>query len=136
VGIVEFVRAREPFTERRSEGNSQTADSGSNELLHRLRQDGANLSRNRNFEYFEDPAARQTLRHYQRILRLEKDLLACARQGTVRLCVNTLALDGSTHSLIIEMEIPALRFKRQVFLEEQELRMLREKPVLAALLEQ
>lgn len=108
--------------------------------LRRLR--GApRLSRNRNFELFEEEAARQGLRRHLRLRALARELCRCASLGTVRLLTAPASEGDAARSgaaprarLVVEVEVPSLRFRRQVFVDELELELLSEDPAVAALL--
>lgn len=103
------------------------------QLVARLRREGDTLSRNRNFDLFEDPATRRARKVHLHLLRLEKDLLRFARQGRVRLLAGVL--EGQKGRLVIEMVVPALSLRRHVHLRRGELALLMEKPEIAEILE-
>jgi hypothetical protein len=96
------------------------------ELLARLRENG--VSRNRNFELFHSPAARRALRIHRMLRQLEKDLLRHATRGTLRV----IRLPGDR--VMLELEVPHLKLRRRVFLEEAELALIAQVPEVARLL--
>jgi len=90
---------------------------------------GPLLSRNRNFDLFEDRTARLAQRHHLRLLALARDLTRYAHQGTVR-----LRREPPDQGGIVEVEVPSVHFRRRVFLDAVELELLGEDPQLATLL--
>lgn len=96
------------------------------ELLARLREN--RVSRNRNFELFHSPAARRALRIHRMLRQLEKDLVRHAGRGTLRV------IRLPQNRVIVELEVPHLRLKRRVFLEEAELALMAQVPEVARLL--
>ncbi len=97
-------------------------------LVARLRQQGDALSRNRNFDLFEDPATRRAQKVHLHLMRLERDLVRFARIGTVRL------LAGAAGRSVIELQVPSLSLRRRVYLHPQELALLAQKPEIAKIL--
>jgi hypothetical protein len=104
--------------------------------LHQLRQHGALLSRNRNFELYEHPAARRVLRLHHWLSQLRLDLQRCAESGRVQLRSTSdgeASRDGR-RGHVIELEMPALRFRRTVYLDAEELLLLCEDTRIAMIL--
>ena len=102
------------------------------QLVARLRREGDALSRNRNFELFEDPATRRAQKLHLHLLRLERDLVRFARQGRVRLLSGPVY--GRNGRLVIEVVVPALSMRRHVYLDARELDLIMEKPEIAEIL--
>jgi hypothetical protein len=111
----------------------------SDERLGRLRA-AARLSRNRNFQLFENEAGRLTARrHALRLAALAGELRRYARLGSVRL--TRLSAEAAAVSpgwpavgTLVEIEVPSLRFRRQVLLDDVELELLGEDPAVARML--
>jgi hypothetical protein len=96
----------------------------------RIRREGERMSRNKNFELYQNPTARRALRLHHLLLRLERDLLRHAGRSTVRL----LPPPSGSSRAVLELTIPHLRLVRRVFLEPEELHLLRESSEIAELL--
>jgi hypothetical protein len=99
------------------------------EWVTRIRQARGGLSRNRHFDLYLNPAARSALRLVLRLSRLQRDLQAIAQQGQVRILTEPM-----DHRIVIELEVPALRLRRRVFISSDELAILREDPKIASIL--
>lgn len=102
--------------------------------LAQMRHAGAALSRNRNFELYEPPAARRLLRLHRWLRQLELDLQRCAAQGEVRLRSPRERSSNHPRANVLELAIPSLRFRRTVYLDEEELRLLQEAQPIALIL--
>lgn len=100
------------------------------EVVAMLRREGRSLSRNRNYDLFEHPLARRALKVHHHLRRLEQDLLRHARSCRLRL----RPAHADPLRSVIEMEVPALRLKRRIYLEAEELAFLRENPKIAQIL--
>jgi len=100
----------------------------------RLRREGDALSRNRNFELFEEPVARRAQKLHLHLLRLERDLIRFAGQGRVRLV--SAGANGANGRPVIEMVVPALSLRRRVYLDPGELKLLMDKAEIAEILEE
>ncbi len=92
---------------------------------------GAALSRNRNFDLYEPKAARRVLRLHLWLKQLERDLRRCAVDGEVRLLRDESA---SPRAIVLELTIPSLRFRRTVYLDEDELGLLQESGPIAEII--
>lgn len=103
------------------------------QLLARLRHEGQALSRNRNFELFQQPAARRALKLHLHLQRLERDLLRFASRGRITLQAAP-AEAGAGGRVVIEIVVPALAMRRQVYVSPDELQLLLEKPEIARIL--
>jgi hypothetical protein len=102
-------------------------------MLVRLRSQSSGLSRNRNFELFENPVARRALRLHLMLRKLEKDLIDFARAGTAR--IKLLESTGPGESLnVLQIDHPGLKLKRRIFLSSEELALLRQSPQVAKIL--
>jgi hypothetical protein len=99
------------------------------ELIRRLR---SGLSRNRNFELFQQPTARRALRVHLMLRQLEKDLLRHADGASIR--VQTADAGPQEGPLILEIVVPALKLRRRVHLRRQELELLCQNPEIARIL--
>jgi hypothetical protein len=116
------------------------------EVLARLRQEPG-LSRNRHYDFFQSPEARQALRAHLRVKKLQGELLGYAREGSVRV-IATAGSSGSSSSseeaagscgqgaIILEVDLPSLRLRRHIHLHPLEMEALCEDPRLADLLGQ
>lgn len=101
------------------------------QLVAQLRQQGDALSRNRNFDLFEDPATRRARKVHLHLLRLERDLVRFSRTGRVRLLSGT---SNGHEGPVIELQVPALSLHRRIYLHPQELALLAQKPEIAKIL--
>ena len=99
--------------------------------LARLWRGGAALSRNRNFDLYEPGAARRLLRLHLWLKQLERDLRCCAARGEVRLLRGD---STSARAIVLELTIPSLRFRRTVYLADDELGLLQESRPIAEIL--
>jgi hypothetical protein len=100
--------------------------------LRQLRQRGVLLSRNRNFELYEHPAARRILRLHHWLNQLQLDLQRCTERGSVRL--RPVIGSNRERRHILELEMPTLRFRRTVYLDADELLLLRQDRRMATIL--
>lgn len=102
-------------------------------FLSLMRESGTRLSRNRNFDLFENPCARRAHRIHQMLTQLEKDLIWHAREGT-RISVDEGADEEGAVRFRLEITAPTLRLKRTVFLRPFEMDLLMQSPRVARLL--
>jgi hypothetical protein len=101
-------------------------DSTINKLILKLRNN--ELSRNRNFELFKNPAARRALQIHLLLRQLEKELtrLATSDSGKV-------AVEEHNGRVVIQIDDPSLRLRRSVYLSRDEVRLLLQEPAVARL---
>jgi hypothetical protein len=103
------------------------------QLLARLLEPDAPLTRNRHFHTLDNPEGRHALRLARRLRALAKELVRAGAEGT-RASVRVLA-DGETREL--KWESPTLKAQRWVVLGEEEFALLAQMPgVTAALLQE
>lgn len=102
------------------------------DLVARLRSEGSKLSRNRNFDLFEDKNARRALRLHKMLRKLERDLIRYARRKA-QIHVKK-SHKQSQPKTVIEVHDPSIRLKRKIFLDQRELVLLCERPELEQLL--
>ncbi len=99
------------------------------ELMTLMRAEGGRLSRNRNFDLFEEPTARLALRRHLHLRSLERDLLRFGKEGCIRLLIDH-AGPPEGDRIVLALEVPAIRLHRRVYLSRPELQLLREVPGL------
>jgi len=93
------------------------------------------VSRNRNFDLFQVPAARRALRVHLMLQQLERDLLDCAsRDGVVRLDGYVGGEGAEPRRRVLEIDDGEMKLRRRVYLTEEEVSLLLEVPLIASLL--
>lgn len=101
-------------------------------VLARLRANA--ISRNRNFELFQQPAARRAHRLHLLLQQLERELLACAERDTVQVRLDGYSQDDGPPRRVLEIVDDELRLRRQVYLSEEELDLLMKVPDIVRVL--
>lgn len=96
------------------------------DLVARLRAGKERLSRNRNFDFFEQPHAKLALRRHHYLQRLERDLLHLGPDGVVTL--REESGPGGQTRLVLSWDMPGLRLRRLTYLTKEEVRLLRMVP--------
>jgi hypothetical protein len=101
-------------------------------LIRRLQDPSGPLSRNRHFHTFETPEGKLALKVARRLKSLQRDILACAREGKRARVVHHFSGKGFHR---IELVLERLRGSRTSILAEGELELLRELPGVQEVLE-
>jgi hypothetical protein len=94
------------------------------QLVRRLCEDSQPLSRNRHFHAFHSPEGRRALRISRRLRSLQRDILACAREGR-RAWLRPLEQAGDRG---IELKLERARGFRVSLLNEPEFKLFQELP--------
>jgi hypothetical protein len=93
-------------------------------LIRRLHDPSRPLSRNRHFHTFETPEGKMALKAARRLKSLQRDILACAREGRYAQVIRS----GKKGQLQIELQLERIRGRRVSILKEGELELLEELP--------
>ncbi len=107
------------------------------EIMVLLRAGDQAVSRNRNFDLFEDPTARLALRKHKHLLGLERDLRRHLQRPGSEARIQLLPCADSSEDdprVVLLLEIPAIRLKRRVYLSAGELELLRQAPGMERIL--
>ena len=94
-------------------------------LIERLHDASAPLSRNRHFHTFQTPEGKRALKTSRRLRSLQRDILACRREG--RAARVTPALDARGERRV-ELALDRIKGRRTAILEQEELELLSELP--------
>lgn len=95
-------------------------------LIERLHDPSQPMSRNRHFHTFDTPEGRVALRTSRRLKSLQRDILACHREGRRPRVLRTPAADGGEHR--IELVLERIKGSRSSLLHPAELELLRALP--------
>ena len=95
-------------------------------MVERMMEDGRSFSRNRNFSAFDDSRLKNATRIVRYLRSIQADLLAYGSRGTVKLTLLDGPRDG--RSIRVEVDRSEVRGRREAYLNEDELRLLRLNP--------
>jgi hypothetical protein len=94
-------------------------------LIERLHEPSGPLSRNRHFHTFETPEGRLALKTSRRLKSLQRDILACRREGRPARVSPSVNGRGERR---LELLMERIRGKRTALLEPEELELLLQLP--------
>jgi len=100
-------------------------------LIQRLHHPSRPLSRNRHFHTFSTPEGQRALQLSRRLRNLQRDILACAREGGLTI----IQREDAEGQRRIELTLEKLKGRRVSMLEEDEFELLRELPGVEAAFE-
>ena len=100
-------------------------DSFVRRMIERLHDPASALSRNRHFHTFETPEGRQALKTSRRLKSLQRDIIACHREGRP---VEIAQIEEGGGALRIELSFVRIRGRRTAILEPAELELLAQLP--------
>lgn len=102
-------------------------------LIQRLQDPSEPLSRNRHFHTFDNPDGRYALRMARRLKALQREILACTREGHRARFSRRLEADGGWR---IELSLDRVHGRRTSWLAHDEFELLAELPGVREALEE
>ncbi len=94
-------------------------------LIERLHDPSAPLSRNRHFHTFETPEGRRALKTSRRLKSLQRDILACQREGRAARVTPIRDTKGERR---LELSMERVKGRRTAVLEKDEFELLAQLP--------
>jgi hypothetical protein len=94
-------------------------------LIERLHDPAAPLSRNRHFHTFETPEGHRALKTSRRLRSLQRDILACQREGRV---ARVVRVEDSRGQRRLELSLDRIKGRRTAVLEQDEYELLADLP--------
>lgn len=102
-------------------------------LVERLHDPTRPLSRNRHFHTFDTPEGRSALKVSRRLKSLQRDIMACHKEGRPARFARQLGEDGETR---IELLMERIRGRRVSMLQDAEFELLAQLPGVREALEE
>jgi hypothetical protein len=94
-------------------------------LIERMHDPSAPLTRNRHFHTFDTPEGKRALKTSRRLLSLQKDILACRKEGRL---AKVSASKNATGAHRLELSLERIKGRRTALLEEDEFELLTQLP--------
>lgn len=102
-------------------------------LVERLHDPTRPLSRNRHFHTFDTPEGRSALKMSRRLKSLQRDIMACHKEGSRARFFRQLGPDGQTR---IELQMERIQGRRVALLQDAEFELLAQLPGVRDALEE
>lgn len=102
-------------------------------LVERLHDPTRPLSRNRHFHTFDTPEGRSALKVSRRLKSLQRDIMACHKEGGRARFFRQLGVDGETR---IELQMERIQGRRVSLLQDAEFELLAQLPGVSEALEE
>jgi hypothetical protein len=102
-------------------------------LVERLHDPARPLSRNRHFHTFDTPEGRSALKVSRRLKSLQRDIMACRKEGSAARFFRQVGPDGETR---IELQMERIQGRRVSLLQDAEFELLAQLPGVRESLEE